>query len=138
MPAPTSYTEATLRQYMVDELSTTGVALGLTVGSAAIVKAANDVERLLGVAIADATDMALLEAAAVWKAWLAAEAASTNDKEIKAGTAGLKLQERFENIQSRLARAETAWYVAQSASEAASGSGGVGFFFGVACGGRGR
>ena len=86
MPAPPSYTEDELKTFMVNELGATGTALGLTTSSALITQAVTAVVRLIGKAIADETDMALLEAGARWKAWEAADAVAIGQYDLKAGT----------------------------------------------------
>ena len=70
MPAPSQYTEAQLLDFMLIEAGTLGVALGLQANDDPLVQAVTAVERLLGISdVADATDLALLEAAARWETW---------------------------------------------------------------------
>lgn len=135
MAAPTSYSEASLKQLMVDELGATGVALSLATSAAAITNAVYACERLLGDEIADLTDMALLEAAARWQAWLAAEAAAANQYDLKSDGDEAKRSQWFAQIQARLARAESDYYTAASV---AAGSSGGGFVFATIPGCRGR
>lgn len=137
MPLATSYDESTLADFMVAELSATGAALGLTDASDGIASAVLATARLLGDDIANLTDMALLEAAARWHAWQAALKAAAGNFDLKAGSADLKRSQVFEHINSQLALSETAYYVAVSESEAASGSGGS-FYFSLAGSCRGR
>lgn len=109
MPAPITYTEDELKTFMVNELSSSGVALSLTIDSEQVKQAVWAVERLLGASIPSITDMKQLEAAARWKAWEAAEAAAADQIDFKAGPADFKLSQWFKQIQSRLARAQAAW-----------------------------
>lgn len=119
---------------MVDELSATGVALSLTTSAAAITNAVYACERLLGDAVADLTDMALLEAAARWQAWLAAEAASANQYDLKSDGDELKRSQWFDHIKARLKRAESDYYTALAVSQGASASP---FVFATVSGSRG-
>ena len=65
MPAPTSYSEATLAQHMVNVLGSVATDLDLEDDSPAITAAVTSIERLLGVDdVADVTDMPVLESAA--------------------------------------------------------------------------
>ena len=134
MPLKTSYSESELADFMVAQLSATGAALGLTDSSAGIASAVLATARLLGDDIADLTDMALLEAAARWQAWMAAEAAAVNQYDLKAGTSSLTRSQLFEHIQTRLARARSDWYAAQVAANGTTSM----FAFTVAHGCRGR
>lgn len=134
MPLATAYNESTLLAFMETELGATGEALGL-LDTDGLQQAVLAVARLLGDDIADLTDMAVLEAAARWQAWLAAEAAAINGVDLKSSGDEIKLSQRLEGIRARLADARDAYYAASAASLAASTTP---FVFGVACGGRGR
>ncbi len=137
MPAPTAYTEDGLATFMANELGATGVALGLSDSTPAIEQAVYATERLLGVSdIANATDVALVEAGARWQAWLAARAVAAGRFDIKAGSVTVTQSQVFEQITAMLATVQDAWYTAQATSQAAAGT--WPFVFGVACGGRGR
>lgn len=104
MPAPSSYSEATLKQFIVDELGATGVALDLTTSAAQVVQAVYAVERVLGVSdVAVLTDMARLEAVARWQAWLAAQKAAVDQFDVKAGTNTLTRSQLWEHIVAMLA-----------------------------------
>jgi hypothetical protein len=127
VPAPVSYTEATLKTYMVAVLSSTAGALGLTVASDAIVQAVTAVERVLGVTdVASLTDMpAKLEAIASWKAWSAAEDSAMDAMDLKAGTAAINRSALYDHITKRLARAEAEASIYSEVQTALAGSGGV-------------
>lgn len=131
MGAPTSHTEATIRQYMVDELDATGVALGLTIASAGIVKASNDQERVVGAAIAAQTDMAKAEAIAAWIAWRTALGAATGDRDLKAGTSALTASQRFDHILTMLRDAENAASAYSEVAAILAGSGGTAYVSGM-------
>lgn len=138
MPAPSSYTESGLKTYMVTVLDSVATDLGLTTSSTAIAQKVTEIERLLGVDdVADLTDMAVLEAAATWKAWQVALGVATTKYDLKAGTADLKRSQMFDSLQAKVTDAETAYYVAVAASEAASGSSSF-FAFATIPGCRGR
>lgn len=136
MAAPVSYTESSLAAYMVATLDSVATALGLTAMSTSIVTAVTAVERLLGVSdVVTATDMALVEAAARWQAWLAADAAASVKFDLKAGSAQLWQSQIFAQIQSRL-DSEYGFYLIEKARVAAATGTGV-FAFGLAHGRRG-
>jgi hypothetical protein len=139
MTAKTSYTESELAAYMVGVLDAVATGLGLTTSSPSILAAVTGVERLLGVSdVADVTDMAVLEAAAEWKArGVAYSTAVMKADEIKAGSASLKWSERVDGLREALTLAEGAYYTALAESEAASGSSSF-FGFATVCGSRGR
>lgn len=102
-----SYTAATLATLMVTELGPTGVALGLTSGSAAIVEAVAEVAAILGVDdVADIDDDLKLRTLARWQAWLTAEAAATNQVDLASEGDSIKSSQWFAQIGTRLARAE--------------------------------
>lgn len=75
MPAPQSYSDASLAQFMVAELGGIAGVLSWTVGSGAVAEAASDTAVILGVAVADATNMATLRAVARLAIWRMAEGA---------------------------------------------------------------
>lgn len=121
MPLATSYTEATLADFMVRELSSTGVLLGLTDSSDGIAAAVQATARLLGDDIADLTDMAVLEAAATWKAWQAAEAAAISlPVKLKSDGDEIDRSALLANIRARLVTVEGAYYTAAAVSGGAS------------------
>lgn len=102
-----AYTAATLADLMVTELGPTGVALSLTDDSAAITEAVAEVAALLSVDdVADVSDDLKLRTIARWQAWLAAEAAATNQYDIASSGDSLDRSQWFKQIGVRLARAE--------------------------------
>lgn len=126
MPAATSYSEASLKTYMIAVLSSTAAALGLTTSSDAIVQAVVAVERVLGVSdVADVSDMPKLEAVATWKAWSAAEDSAMDALDLKAGTASISRSQLFDHITKRLARAEAEAGIYPEVQAALAGAGGV-------------
>ena len=127
MPAPTAYTEATLKTLMVTELGSTATALGLTTASAQITDAVYAAERLVGAAVADQTDLAKLEAIARWQAWLVAEAMAANQYDLSSSGDSLKRSQWFAHIQSRLARAEAAASRYSEVADALAGAGSVAY-----------
>lgn len=134
MPLATSYSEATLADFMVAELGATGVALGLTDASAGITNAVLATARLLGDDIADLSNMALLEAAARMEAWKAAEAAALAEpNKLKSEGDELDFSQRLEGLRTRMARAEGDY-----ASALAAAGGSSAFAFAVIQGCRGR
>ncbi len=101
------YTAASLADFMVTELGPTGVALALTDASGAITEAVNEVAAILDVSdVASLDDDLKTRAVARWQAWLAAEAAATNQYDLKSGTSALSRSQWFAQIGVRLARAE--------------------------------
>jgi hypothetical protein len=137
MPAPSSYSESSLAALMVNELGAVGVSLGLTTSAALITQGVTAVERVLGVSdVATATDMALVESAARWQAWLAAEAAAVNQYDVKAGTSSLTRGQTFEHIRARL-DSTYGFYLIEKARVAAATGAGV-FAFAAIPGRRGR
>ena len=123
MPAPTSYSEATLAQHMVNVLGSVATDLDLEDDSPAITAAVTSIERLLGVDdVADVTDMPVLESAAAWKAGALYDGGEAT---------------RLDGLRQAMTLAEGAYYAARAASDAASGTSSF-FAFSVACGGRGR
>lgn len=137
MPAPTSHSESSLLGLMEVELGPVGVSLGL-LETDALQQAVWAVQRLLGRDdVADATNMALLEAAARWEAWKAAEAAAINSVDLKSDGDEIKLSQRLAGVRARLASAESAYYVQKAAADAASGAGGF-VAFATISGCRGR
>lgn len=136
MPAPTTYTESDLIAFMEVELGPTGVALGL-LATDALLQAVYAVQRLLGLDdVADATDMSVLEAAARWQAWAAAEAAAISQPaKLKSDGDEIDYSQRLAGIRERLSAERSAYYTAVSV---AAGSSGVGFVFATIPGCRGR
>jgi hypothetical protein len=139
MPAPTSYTESALIGFMETELAETGEKLGL-LETDGLMQAAWAVQRLLGVTnLSTETNMAKVEAAARWQAWKAAEAAAiARPSKLKSDGDELDYSQRLAGIRDRLSYAESDWYVALAAADAASGSGASFFGFAVIPGCRGR
>lgn len=120
------YDAATLADLVVVELGATGVALGLTDSSAAVIEAVNEVAAILGVeSISDLDDDLKTRTLARWQAWLAAEAAATNQYDIASSGDSLSRQQWFENIQSRLSRAEAAASRYAEAADVIYGGGGT-------------
>lgn len=103
--------------------------------SPAVVEAVNEVAAVLGVAIADLSDDLKTRAVARWQAWLAAEAAATNQFDLKAGTASVTRSQFFEHIQSRLARSEAAASRYSEVADALAGAGGTAYVTSVSTGG---
>lgn len=136
MPAPTAYTETTIKQFVVDELGAAGVALSLTTASAQVVAAVYAVERLVGAAIADQTDMAKLEAIARWQGWRAASNAAITQFDVSL-TGGKKFvrSQIWDHIQSKMAEAEAAASVYSEVADALAGSGGMAYVSGTSMGG---
>ena len=131
MPAPTAYSESSLKTLMVTELGPVATALGLTTASDQITDAVYAVERLLGDTIADLTDMAKLEAVARWQAWLVAEAAAIGQYDLKSSGDELKRSQLFEHLQTRLSRAEAAASRYSEVADALSGGGGTAYTSGA-------
>lgn len=138
MPAPTSYTETALKDFMVAEIGAIGVALGLTASSTQIVNAVYSVERLLALSdVADATDMTLVESAARWEAWRTAlNAAVAQPSKLKSSGDELDFSERLDAIRELMAYAESAYYTATAIAEGSDGMNG--FVFATVPGCRGR
>jgi hypothetical protein len=104
-----SYTAETLAAFMATKLGRTGVALGLTDVSDALVEAVADVAAVLGVSdIADLTDDLKTRTVAEWQAWRAAKGAAAGQYDLKAGTSSLTRSQFFDHIAAMLADAETA------------------------------
>lgn len=134
MPAPTIYTESSLKTFMVEVLDSVATDLGLTASSTAISQAVIAVERLLGVDdVQDLTDMPVLEAAATWKAWAVALGVATTKYDLKAGSADLKRSQMFDGLQKKVMDSEAVYYSALVASGGSST-----FAFATICGRRGR
>jgi hypothetical protein len=109
MPAPTSHTETSLKQFVVDELGAVGVSLGLTTSSAQVAQTVYAVERLLGVSdVATVTDMPKLEALTRWLAWRAAKAAGVGKFDAKAGSTSATLSQIWDHLAAMLCEAERA------------------------------
>lgn len=124
MPAPTAYSEAQLKTFVVEELGTVATALGLTTSSASVTNAVYAVERILGVSdVASLTDMGKLEAVARWQAWLAAEATAITGVDLRSDGDEIKFSQRLAGIRARLAYAEA--LAARYAEVAALVGGGV-------------
>lgn len=134
MPAPTVYSESSLLGFMETEAGPLGEALGLLT-SDALQQGVYAVERLLGVSdVSDATDMALVEAAARWETWRAVEAAAlASPSKLESDGDKLDYSQQLDGIRKRLEYAESAYYTAS----AASGGSSV-FAFTTIYGGRGR
>lgn len=125
MPLPAVYTENALADLMEAELGQVGIDLGLP-DSEALPEAVNEVIGLLGHGLDQETTTAGLmkvRAFARWQAWLCAEAAATNQYDVKAGSAAVTRSQMFEHIEKRLARAEAAALVYPEAQAAMAGGG---------------
>lgn len=92
------FTEDTLATFMATQLGATGRALALSDDSDEIVSAVGWVAAILGAPITSMTDDLKTMTVATWRAWVAAQAASAKDIDLKAGSAELKLGQRFKNI----------------------------------------
>lgn len=115
MPAPSSYTEDSLKTFMINTLGGAGVgvagALSLTTASAVIVRAVTVVERILGVTdVVDFTgsnQLAKLEAIAAWRAWVAASDSAATSFDMGSDGDTMKLSQLYDHIAKRLAAAES-------------------------------
>lgn len=85
MPLVSSYTETTLKDYLVAELATIGTALVWTTASTPVVEAMYDTEIALGVEdVADATSVPAIRAlgaVAIWQRAVKALAAQVDSRE---------------------------------------------------------
>lgn len=125
MPAPSSYTEATLKTYMIDALGRVAGQVGLTTASASIGSAILLVERILGVTdVADLTDMVKLETIAAWRAWVTAADAAATSFDVGSDGDTAKLSQVYDHIKERLADAYDAALVYDEVV-ASTGAGGV-------------
>lgn len=135
MAAPSSYTEAGLKTYMIAALSSVADDLGLTTASAAIGLAVTATERLLGVSdVATLTEMGKLEDIARWRAWLVALDTASSQIDLKAGSAQLWQSQMFAQIERQLARAELAAMQYSEVADALAG-GSVAYVASVSTGG---
>lgn len=138
MPLPSVYTESLLLAYMETFLDEVGISLGLD-QTDALSEAVLEVIGLVG-ALADQTttaELMLVRAAARWQALLAARLPAVGRHDLKAGSADLKQSQVFDGLGELVKEAETAYYTAKAAVDAANGAA-TGFYFSLACGGRGR
>lgn len=109
MPAPTTHTEDTLKQFIVDELGAVATALSLTTASAQVVNAVYAVQRLLSLDdVADATDMTKVETLARWRAWMVAKAAGVPQYDIASQGDSLDRSQFYDHIAAMLSDAEAA------------------------------
>lgn len=108
MPVVTSYTEATLATFMVGgSRAETAAALSWTTASGAITEAVGRAERLLGVSdVADATDMAKVEAVARLVFWRAAKAGLTPAADWAVDNESLKKSQLWEHAKAMVLDAE--------------------------------
>lgn len=139
MPLPSAYDEPLLRTYMETVLDEVGVSLSLD-QSGALDEAVLEVIGLVG-ALADQTttaELMVVRAAARWQALLAARLPAVGRHDLKAGSADLKQGQVFTGLGDLVKEAETAYYAAVAAEQAASGTGSSFYGFAVICGGRGR
>jgi len=93
-----SYTTTTLKQFMIDDLAAVATALGLTTTSASVVEAVNEVEVVLGAAIADLTDDLKTRTVARWQAWRVAKGAAAGLYDLKSDGDELKRSQFFAHI----------------------------------------
>lgn len=108
MGAPTSYTETTLKQFMIDELGAVATLLGLTTASTKIVNAVTFVERILDASVADVTELAKLEDIARWRAWHTARATAVGQYDLSSSGDSLKRSQVWDHLVGMLAEAEAA------------------------------
>lgn len=105
MAIPTSYSEETLKAFMLAALSNLGATLGLT--AASFDEAVNDTLLAYGVSdIAQATDMAKLRGLAKVAAWQVAVAASAGDYDFSADGGNYRRSQLHEQARKGLAAAE--------------------------------
>lgn len=105
MAIPTSYSEETLKAFMLAALSGLGTALGLT--AASFDEAVNDTLLAYGVSdIAQATDMAKLRGLARVAAWQVAVAAAAGDYDFSADGGNYRRSQLHEQARKGLAAAE--------------------------------
>lgn len=104
------FTEGTLATFMATQLGATGRALfGATPATSdEIVSQVAWVVSILGSPIASLTDDLRTMTVATWRAWVAARAASANDRDLKAGTSAIDASQRFDHIERALRDAEAA------------------------------
>lgn len=113
MPAPTTYSEAELRLYMVERLSDVATILGWTGASVPVSRAVWAAERSYRSAVAeitdvsDATDMPKLEAIAEREAWRAAVGALAARVNIGGAGTSTSLSQQFDHAKEMLAQAES-------------------------------
>lgn len=105
MAIPTSYSEETLKAFMLAALSNLGAALGLTASS--FNEAVNDALLAYGVTdIAQATDIAKLRALARVAAWQVAVSAAAGDYDFSADGGNYRRSQLHEQARKGLAAAE--------------------------------
>lgn len=106
MPAPSSYTDASLAQFMVTELGGVAGVLSWTVGSDAVAEAASDTAVILGLAVEDATNMATLRAVVRLSIWRAAEAALSSAFDFSVDNESVKRSQMWDHAKAMVARYE--------------------------------
>lgn len=109
MPAPTSYSEQTLAQYMHRQLADVAGDLGWAVAASdagSYQDAVDEVALTLGVAIASAPDIRRLRLLARVEAWRQAMQATVSDTEFDADDRAEKLQQRHSQAKAMVALAE--------------------------------
>lgn len=106
MAVPTSYSDATIADFMVAELGEVATVLGLT--DASFDEAIIDTLLAYGEDdIADADDISRLRALARVQAWKRARAAAAARYDFADGTENLKRSQLFKHIQESLTAAES-------------------------------
>jgi hypothetical protein len=108
MPAPSSYSEGALAEYLVDDLGDVASALGWTTDTIQVVRAVYDTLRAYGVeTIAEVEDMAKLEALGKRAVWRAAVKSLSTRYDIRAGDQTLNRSQMFKQVaETNLAQAE--------------------------------
>jgi len=99
------YTTTSLKTFMIAELASVATAFGLTTASDSIVEAVNEVEAVLGAAIADLTDDLKTRTVARWQAWRVAKGASAGQFDLSSDGDSLKRSQFFDHINAMLADA---------------------------------
>lgn len=88
MPAPTSYTETTLKEYLHDCTQRAGVNLSWSVAGGDYDETVADTELVLGTAVADTTNIRALRAVARRELWRAVMQATSHLATAQTGVAG--------------------------------------------------
>lgn len=119
MPAPTSYSEATLATFMIVDLAGIATALGWTTASAPILEAVSDVEVALGISdVASSTNVAGLRALAGLYVWRRARGGLASNTRISVDNETIDRQQMWEHADKMVTHYEL--------QAAALGVGGVG------------
>jgi len=131
MPFPTAMTEADVRTYMVQRLSTVASVLGLTAQSEVIGTGAEEVDGFLTTGILGTTGIEgvrKIRALARWQAWLAAYASRDQFDIVAASGAKLTRSQMMRGIADALARCELeVMQYPEAAAILAGGGGGVAY-----------